>query len=68
MVIFCGCEAVINRISERKKVDKVLRGTFLPTKKNNKGKGKGPNAKKGQANNKPAAGGSKKGKGKPHKS
>ena len=47
--IFGGCESVINQISERKKVDQVLRGAFLPTKKNNKGKGKCPNARKGQA-------------------
>merc|ERR1712112_432864 len=57
---------VINRILEHKKVDQVLRGAFMPTKKTGKGKGKGPNAKKGQAN-KPTAGGSKKGKGKPRK-
>ena len=58
---FGGYEEVINRLTKCKKVDQALRGAFLPTKKNSKGKGKGSNSKKGQAM-KPAAKVSKKGK------
>ena len=63
--IFGGTEAVINRNTEGKKVAQTVRGALMPTKKTGKGRGRGSNTKKGQA--KPAAGGSQKGKKKPHK-
>ena len=64
--IFGGNSAVIDRLTEWKKVDQALRGTVLPTKNTSKGKNKGSASKKGSGKNKPAAQGSKKGK-KPRK-
>lgn len=64
--IFGGNNAVIDRLTERKKVDQALRGAVLPTKNASKGKNKSSASKKGSGKNKPAAQGSKKGK-KPRK-